>query len=148
MLFTESQYVLCLINIINFITNRINNLSISDLYYLSTIVLLNFKTNPLFFYKGKELIALWHECTQFCPCYMTPETCSFIFVIEKSDRNKTCLHSINFIASFSCPWAKLCQFSWKIESSARICLNNQDVLPSVTLHLKIGYMDYYTWRNS
>ena len=61
---------------------------------------------------------------------------------------KHVLHSINFIASFSCPWAKLCQFSWKIESSARICLNNQDVLPSVTLHLRIGYMNYYTWRNS
>lgn len=61
---------------------------------------------------------------------------------------KHVLHSIHFIASFSCPWAKLCQFSWKIESSATICLNNQDVLPSVTLHLRIGYMNYYTWRNS
>lgn len=35
-----------------------------DLYYLSTIILLNFKTNFMFFFKNTELIALWYECTQ------------------------------------------------------------------------------------
>lgn len=33
-----------------------------DLYYLSTIILLNLKTNHTIFFKNTELIALWDEC--------------------------------------------------------------------------------------
>lgn len=128
------------INIWDFVTNRINNLSILDLCYLSPVILLNLKTNLVLFYKGKELIAFWHECTQtVLPVLHGTSNLRFHFLwLRNLTTVKHVLHSVNFISAFSCPGARLCQFSWKIESCARTCVNKPE---------GPGLQSLYIWKD-